>query len=100
MRGRYRPAGIAIIALADILFGLALVLVSVFKLSSAPVIAVPLIFGALFIVAGLGTWDGMSWAWYVLTFGGGWFGWYFAREDVKGFFGIKDGHDEPPYSGD
>jgi len=73
---------------------------SAFSLTFAPLDVLPLVFGLFFVGWGYGVWSGMSWAWYLLTFGGGFFGWYFARDDVKDFFGIEDDHDEPPYSGD
>lgn len=95
-----RPDGITTLAVLDFLWGIALVLIAALTLSyPLPNIAI-LAFGLFFVFWGYGTWTGMSWAWYLLTFGGGFFGWYFARNDVKGFFGIEDGQDEPGYSGD
>ena len=96
----HRPDGIAAIAVSDLLLGTALLFVSAFSLTFAPLDIPLLIIALFFVVWGYGTWTGTSWAWYLLTFGGGFFGWYFARNDVKEFFGIKDDNNEPPYSGD
>ncbi len=95
-----RPAGISAIAISDLLLGVFLLLVSAFNLLYAPLVYLPIVVGVFFISIGFATWTGMSWAWHLLTFGGGIFGWYFARNDVKGFFGIRDPDQEPPYSGD
>jgi hypothetical protein len=87
---RYRPDGITAIAVVDFLWGIAFVLLSVYNLTYAP-LNIPLLFIGLVIIGiGYGTWIGMTWAWYLLTFGGGFFGWYFARNDVKDYFGIED----------
>ena len=58
------------------------------------------VIGVFFIGEGYGTWIGLSWAGYLLTFGGELFGWYFAKNDVKDSFGIGDSHNESQYSGD
>ena len=94
-----RPDGVAAIAVLDFLLAIALFLIAAISLFA--LLTIPLLVFVLFLASwGYGTWTGKSWAWYLLTFGGGFFGWYFARNDVKGFFGIEDTHDEPAYSGD
>ena len=94
-----RPDGVAAIAVLDFLLAIALFLIAAISLFA--LLTIPLLVFVLFLASwGCGTWTGKSWAWYLLTFGGGFFGWYFARNDVKGFFGIEDTHDEPAYSGD
>ena len=48
----------------------------VLDLASVPLNLLPLPIGMLFIGFGYGTWVGMPWAWYILTFLGGFFRWY------------------------
>ena len=75
---------------------LAAALVLEYPFPNIPILAI----GSFLLLCGYGMWAGMAWTWYVLTFGGGLFGWYFARDDVKGFFGIENAQDERGYSGD
>ncbi len=99
MKRQYRPGGITAIALLDYLIGVSLVLISFVDGVQAPLNIPIFLVGAFFLVFGYGAWVGISWAWYLLTFGGGFLGWYFARNEVKDFFGIENGNDAP-YSGD
>jgi hypothetical protein len=90
-----RPDGITAIATVDFLLGMVFILLFALGLNF-----ISLAVGIFFIGFGYGTWVGMSWAWYLLTFGGGFFGWYFAKNDVKEYFGIEDGGKEEKYTGD
>jgi hypothetical protein len=100
MNGAHRPQGIAAIALSGITLGVILTLLFFFSLPSPPFNLATLVFGILFIGLGLATWVGMKWVWYLLTFGGGLFGWYYAKNEVKEFFGIEDNVNESGYTGD
>ncbi len=95
-----RPGGITAVSLFDLAFGVLMYIISavVSPFSAGGVFLI--LIGSFALVMALGTWRGASWTWYVLTMGGGLYAWYFARDDVKEFFGIRDENDERAPPGD